>query len=177
MMCRYIVIVAEHNEASYKLFYIWISGWQEKGVGSSFRLVPVNLGSWRFLQVGACKPGSWCSHPVGVGKAKGVATSSQLVLKNECNFCIIFEKNLVVFSHIEFPHKLLCTMHDLLGCSIDGICAMTNWSKLRIKLSSIDSPPRLSILLEGPIGPNYWCNLVHYLPIWECNLVRHNYCM
>ena len=28
---------------------------KEKGVGASSRLVPINTGSWSFLQVGACK--------------------------------------------------------------------------------------------------------------------------
>ena len=41
---------------------------KEKGVGASFRLVLVNTGSWSFLQVGACKLGSWCSHPIGAGE-------------------------------------------------------------------------------------------------------------
>jgi hypothetical protein len=40
----------------------------EKGVGASFRLVPVNLGSWRFLQVGSYKSRNWYSHPVVVDK-------------------------------------------------------------------------------------------------------------
>ena len=47
----------------------------------------------------------------------------------------------MVFSCFGFPRKLLCTMHDLLGFSANGICAMTNLSKLRLKLSSTDSPP------------------------------------
>ena len=34
------------------------------------------VGSQSFLQVSACKAGSWCFHPVGVGKAKGVVAPS-----------------------------------------------------------------------------------------------------
>jgi hypothetical protein len=78
------------------------------GVGASFQLELENSGSCSFLQVGACK--------------QGVGSSFQLVLDNlevgasyECNI-LIYKKALCGFLPFGFPHKIL------VYCVFDVIC-------------------------------------------------------
>jgi hypothetical protein len=54
------------------LSFIFLGGrkGKGKGVGASFQLVLENLGSWSFLQVGACKLGGWSLLPVGAGESR-----------------------------------------------------------------------------------------------------------
>jgi hypothetical protein len=90
---------------------------QGKEVGTSFHLKLENLGSCIFLQVGACKSGSWCILPVGTGKFW------KLVLPVDVIFLYI-KKCFVVFSHLGFHVKLLCIVHlrlnlyDILNATI-----------------------------------------------------------
>jgi hypothetical protein len=84
------------SPAGWCLQTLLLSWCSTKGIGVSYRLVPANIivelvlsqGDWCLLQVGACK---------------------------HCNSRLVptrfYKENFVVFSHLGFHVKYMCTMH------------------------------------------------------------------
>jgi hypothetical protein len=132
---RLIISGSDSDKLSLHLYFRVKRKGQGKGFIASFWLESKNIGSWSFLQVGACKSGGHSLLTVGVGEHKGVGASFRLEPVNQ-GVGASFQLDLENLGSYSFLHV--------------GACKQGVGASFQLVLDNLE------------VGASYECNILIY---------------